>query len=199
MERTFFVKTALRVLPGLERELIGAFGELDILRQKLRAQVPQLAAMPPMIESRWSWRPPDILWAVAEPILEAKTENPLYRRWQQAPKRETPIGPHDAFAILPKIRVYPKGGQACVKSCPFQGYSPGALRWGKCCRVGVWRSASADCRGGKLTPTRRALLADLPLSGGGITEFAAPQQLVDLSPAALPLRQRHRGCCRSRT
>jgi hypothetical protein len=51
-----------------------------------------------------------------------------------------------------------------------------ALRRGKCCRVGVRRSVRpfAGHRGRKLTPTRLAPiksgLADLPLSGGGMTE-----------------------------
>jgi hypothetical protein len=52
-------------------------------------------------------------------------------------------------------------------------------------RVGVQRSAHAsDHRGRELTPTRlpptKSGVADLPLSGGGIWEFAAP-----LSPYAM--------------
>ena len=39
----------------------------------------------------------------------------------------------------------------------------------------------ASHRGRELTPTRLALLADLPLSGGGIAELAAP-----LNPEAPP-------------
>ena len=53
-----------------------------------------------------------------------------------------------------------------------------ALRRGKCCRVGVGFSTRAfsDHRSTGRTPTRlppiKSGVADLPLSGGGITELA---------------------------
>src|ERR1700719_2916843 len=58
----------------------------------------------------------------------------------------------------------------------------------KCCPVGVRRLARAfdDHRGLELTPTRlppnKSGVADLPLSGGGIAELAAP-----LNPCAIAL------------
>jgi hypothetical protein len=65
-----------------------------------------------------------------------------------------------------------------------------ALRRGKCCRVGVRHSALTfdDCRSRGVTPTRlpptKSGVADLPLSGGGIAERAAP-----LSPYAIDLER----------
>ena len=68
-----------------------------------------------------------------------------------------------------------------------------ALRRGKCCRVGVrpLTRPFADHRGPRVDPhPARFALSDLPLSGGGFAELAAP-----LSPTALERMDEQHGNC----